>query len=205
MKKILMLIIGVLITLGVCSCSKCSRQNEPVLGNDTLITVTELNVENIISMDRQDMYFNYVDGDSTLVRWFETCVLLEDFLDADCEPVVAGISNVFQTVDIEEGGADTHVILYSHTRDTSTVEVKHAFWVEDMPMNDEPIAVTFKEAVEKVMEVNLPKPHSRHVVLRKEVGIKNCNPQWIFGNSDEQIYVDAVTGEVSDTNPAFGK
>lgn len=204
MKKILMLIVGVLITLGVCSCSKCSRQNEAVLGIDTTV-VTELNVENIISMDRQDMYLNHVDGDSTLVKWFETCVLLEDFLDADCEPVVAGISNVFQTVDIEEGGADTHVILYSHTRDTSTVEVKHAFWIEDMPMNDEPIAVTFKEAVEKVMEVNLPKPHSKHVVLRKEVGIKDCNPQWIFGNSDEQIYVDAVTGNVSDKNPAFGE
>ena len=53
------------------------------------------------------------------------------------------------------------------------------------------------------MEVNLPKPHSKHVVLRKQIGPKACNPQWIFGNITSQIYVDAVTGEVNSKNPAF--
>ena len=41
------------------------------------------------------------------------------------------------------------------------------------------------------------------MVLRKQVGPVDANPQWIFGNLHSQIYVDAVTGAVSKDNPAF--
>ena len=82
-------------------------------------------------------------------------------------------------------------------------ETVHGFWVEDFPMNEENIAVSYQEAYEKLMAVNLPKPHTRQVVLRKQIGPKPCNPQWIFGNLREQLYVDAVTGEVRDYNPSF--
>ena len=70
-------------------------------------------------------------------------------------------------------------------------------------MNNEAIKVSFKEAYNKIMATNYPKPHSRHVVLRKEIGPQDANPQYIFGNSQAQIYVDAVTGDVTDKNPAF--
>jgi hypothetical protein len=40
-------------------------------------------------------------------------------------------------------------------------------------------------------------------VLRKEVAPLDCNPQYIFGNKRAQLYVDAVTGEVKDYNPAY--
>ena len=52
-------------------------------------------------------------------------------------------------------------------------------------------------------EANIPKPHSKNVVLRKEIGSLDANPQYIFGNSQAQVYVDAVTGEVRGYNPAF--
>lgn len=70
-------------------------------------------------------------------------------------------------------------------------------------MNDELIKLTYKDAFDRVMATNCPKPHSQHVVLRKELGPKVANPQYIFGNSSAQLYVDAVTGEVRDTNPVF--
>ena len=71
-------------------------------------------------------------------------------------------------------------------------------------MDKEPIKITFAEALEKLNQVNFPKPHSRYCVLRKEVGPKDANVQYIFGNSKAQLYVDAVTGEVTDLNPVFG-
>jgi hypothetical protein len=76
--------------------------------------------------------------------------------------------------------------------------------MEDSPLDKEPVKVTFAEALEKLNQVNFPKPHSRYCVLRKEVGPKDANVQYIFGNSHAQLYVDAVTGEVTDHNPVFG-
>ena len=90
-----------------------------------------------------------------------------------------------------------------HTLDTSNIEVKEGFWVEDYPLNNEAVCISFEEAFTKLMEANCPKPHSRHCVLRKEIGPVDANPQYIFGNSRAQIYVDATTGEVSTINPAF--
>ena len=75
--------------------------------------------------------------------------------------------------------------------------------MEDFPLNDEAIVLTFTEALDRVLAANYPKPHSKYVVLRKEIGPKAANPQYIFGNLKSQLYVDATTGAVSDSNPVF--
>jgi hypothetical protein len=49
----------------------------------------------------------------------------------------------------------------------------------------------------------LKKPRSKFCSLRCQYGDIKANPQYVFGNATEHIYVDAVTGEVSDKNPAF--
>ena len=105
---------------------------------------------------------------------------------------------------VRESGksADVFVVLAAHTPEATTYEVKEGFWVEDCDMANEEIKLSFKDAYEKIMAVNLPKPHSRNCVLLKPLG-HGCNPQYIFGNKTAQLYVDAVTGEVSDKNPAF--
>ena len=162
-------------------------------------TRAELNVENVTAMDKQQMFLNY-GGEYS---WFETQILLNNYLDEETDTLIAGITNVFQVVYMEETSGDAYVVLFSHTPDTSGMEVKYGFWVEDYDMSADSIKVTFKEAYDLMMAVNLPKPHSRHCVLRKELGPREANPQYIFGNSEAQIYVDAVTGKVSDKNPAF--
>lgn len=182
MKKLLyILFVGLLI----CSCTSSTKK---------------FNVENIISTDKEYMSKTYGDD----YRWFETCILLNDYLDSeDCNGKVAGISNIFQVVIPKDNAFDTQVILASHTKDNNSVEVKHAFWVEDFPITEDSI-IKFKDAYFKVMATNLPKPHSKQVVLRKQIGPKPCNPQYIFGNIQSQVYVDAITGVVTDINPAFG-
>ena len=195
--------------VGFSSCTQCSKAGNEVKADTVLVdstvvdstAATGLVVENLISMDRQQMYNQYAKD----YRWFESCILLKDFLDEDCDGTVAGVSNIFQVVEESEDGKtfDVHVVMFAHTPDTAAVEVVHSFWVEDLPMENEAIKVTFKEAFEKVMAVNYPKPHSQHVVLRKQLGLIDANPQYIFGNTESQLYVDAVTGAVTDKNPVF--
>lgn len=196
MKKLLVFLVGLMLMIGVSACT-CSKQNEgaPVLGT------TELVVENVISMDRQAMFLAH-GGD---YRWYETGVQLKNWLDEENDGTIDMVVNVFQVIEeYDSTSFDTFVYKYQHFSDGSVNEDGiHGFWVEDYPLENEAIVITFQEAFEKVMEVNLPKPHSRQVVLRKEIGPKECNPQWIFGNLKSQIYVDAVTGEVSSTSPAF--
>ncbi len=203
MKKILFSLLAMFMmcfAISLVSCNGCG--NKPVAEDEPELNpaITELVVENVISTDREYMFMNYGDD----YRWFETCIVLQDFLDEECDGTVTGLSNVFQVVAEKDKGADTFVVLAAHTPDTTAYEVKHGFWVEDFPMNDEEIKVTFAQAFEKLNQVNYPKPHSKQCVLRKQVGPKACNPQYIFGNVHAQLYVDAVTGDVSDVNPVYG-
>lgn len=177
--------------------SSCKNKKEVVPIDVPAVT---LNVEHSIATDREDMFLNYNED----YKWFETCVLLKDYLDSDSTTsAVAGITSIFQTITEKNEGFDTHVIMFVHTEQSNGVEIKDGFWVEDFPLNDAEISVTFEEAYNRLMEANLPKPHSKHCVLRKELGPKAANPQYIFGNNQYQVYVDAATGEVTDVNPVF--
>lgn len=213
MKKVFITLMAILAVIaGVSSCKCTPEKQEPV---EPAVEQAELVVENLVSADRQAMFLEY--GDS--YRWFETCILLTDYLDSVGDAadtvsvadsvsvsVIEGVSNIFQAIIGDDGSSfDTYVISYAHTVDANSVEKVHGFWVEDSPLNEEEIKVTFQQAYDRLMEANLPKPHSKHVVLRKEVGPLNANPQYIFGNSQAQVYVDAVTGEVRNYNPVFPK
>lgn len=184
-----------MLMIGVSSCT-CTQQKESNFDS----SVTELVVENTVSTDRQDVYLNHGEE----YRWYETGVQLANFLDEENDGTIELVVNVFQVIEQHDSTSfDTFVFKYQHTLEGTTSESIHGFWIEDYPLNDEVIKVSFKEAFEKIQEVNYPKPHTRQVVLRKQVGPVDANPQWIFGNLHSQLYVDAVTGEVSPTNPAF--
>jgi hypothetical protein len=195
MKKFLVFLMGIMLMIGVsaCTCTQQKKTSEP--------EVAELVVENVISLDRQAMFVAH-GGD---YRWYETGVQLKNWLDEENDGAIDLVVNVFQVIEqYDSTSFDTFVYKYQHFSDGSVNEEGvHGFWVEDYPLENEAIKVTFKEAFEKVQEVNLPKPHTRQVVLRKQVGPVEANPQWIFGNLRSQIYVDAVTGAVSKDNPAF--
>jgi len=196
MKK-LIFCLSVLACLFMMSCS-CEK-NKPVNNTETTDS-TALVVENVTGMDRQKMFQDFGKD----YRWFETCIVLKDYLDSEeTDGTVTGISNIFQVVVEKDNGADVRVVMFTHVGDSTQVDVANSFWVEDFPMNEDAIKLTFKDAYDRVMAANAPKPHSRQVVLRKEVGPNSINPQYIFGNSQAQLYVDAVTGDVKTKNPAF--
>ena len=196
--------------LGFSSCNGCSKATEPQpqtdsveVAADSVVTNTVINVENTISLDRQLMYMKS-GGD---YRWFETEILLPEFMDtenatSDPEMVV----NIFQKV-IERGnGFDTYVYKFQHFNDgTILTDSVQGFWIENWPLEDKAIKLKYTEAWDRIQQVNFPKPHSKHVTLRNPIGPIEINTQWIFGNTKEQIWVDAVTGECKNSNPAFPK
>ena len=178
------------------SCSKCGKKEESA--TDSI--KSGLVVENTISSDKQFMSDNYGE-----YRFYESCITLKNYLDSDTVMEIATVVNIFQIEEEkkEMKGYDTKVIKFTHTPTVSAIEEIKGFWVEDFPLDS--VTVTFNEALEKINEVNMPKPHSKQCVLRKQVGPVAANPQYIFGNVKSQIYVDAINGKVSDENPAFPK
>ena len=41
------------------------------------------------------------------------------------------------------------------------------------------------------------------ITLRLPVGPVDCHPQWVVGGVYDPLFIDALTGAVSDSNPAF--
>lgn len=188
------------------SCNGCSKQTADVVLDDTTEVVVNdttvaLNVENAIAMDRQAMYLAH-GGD---YRWYETDILLPEFLDADdatSDPVM--VVNIFQSIVEKGNGYDTWVYKYQHFNNGEVLtDSVQGFWIENFPIEDKALTVKYAEAWDKMMAVNFKKPHSKHVTLRNPIGPVAINTQWIFGNIREQIWVDGVTGECKNSNPAF--
>ena len=123
MKKIILAIIT-LVIINACSCNQ-SKKNYPAI-------VSNINAEELISLDRQDMYLTYGED----YRWYETSITLKEFMDSEnADSLIESISNIFQTLIASDDGTDVHVVMRSHYGDTVSVKVLSGFWVEDFPLN----------------------------------------------------------------------
>lgn len=199
MKKFFVAIWNFIKSLFGCKCVCC--ENEVAIKNNEMKQPVKLNFNQLVSTDRQQMFLEHGKD----YRWYETCMKLENFLDEENDGTLEEIVNVFQSVVERGAGFDTTVHKFQHFNDgTNLSDSISGFWVEDNPLNEEQIKFSYEQAFERLMQANIVKPHSRYVTLRKQVGPIDANPQYIFGNIKEQVYVDAVTGDVVGYNPAFG-
>ena len=207
MKKILVFLMSVVL---FAACSGCSQpQQKDLKVADTTEVIIDsakapvIDVDHAIATDRQAMYLNYKND----YRWFETEILLPYFLDSDSATSAPEmVVNVLQSIVEKGNSADVWVHKFQHFKDGTVVHDSiQGFWIENYALNDEVIKLNYLQAWDKVMAVNFPKPHSKHVTLRNPVGPVAVNTQWIFGNIHEQIWIDAVTGKASNSNPAFPK
>lgn len=189
------------------SCNGCDKSQENVTPKDSIEVVLKdsavavIDVNHVIATDRQSMYVNYKDD----YRWFETEILLPEFIDSDSATSAPEmVVNILQSIVEKGNGADVWVHKFQHFNDGTVVHDSiQGFWIENYALNDEVIKLNYTEAWDRMMAVNYPKPHSKHVTLRNPVGPVAVNTQWIFGNIHEQLWVDAVTGDVKNSNPAF--
>lgn len=197
MKKTFLFLLVAGLAMAFTSCNSCKKSEQETPKVDSVLVVEEL-----CKADAEQMNKEF----STDYRWYETCVVNAEFFDGEkaAEPVVVGVSNIYQyLLDVQEHSADVRVVLFAHVKDSTMVDVRQDFWIGDMPMTNDMVKLSYAEAYKKMMGANFTKPHSKQCVLRKEVGPNECNPQYIFGNTEAQLYVDAVTGEVTDKNPVY--
>jgi hypothetical protein len=182
------------------ACNGCSQKNDSA--NDCTYPVAGLNVERVTATDFEYMTANYGND----YRWYECCIDAKDWIDESDTFYVNGIANVFYKVYLNEDSTSgtAKVYLLAHAGDAFTIDSTEGIWVGDEPMNEyNPMTIDFAHAYDAMMITNCVKPHSRHCVLRKELGPLNAAPQYIFGNQECQVYVDANTGKVNLDNPVF--
>ena len=77
-------------------------------------------------------------------------------------------------------------------------------WIEDSDLSNAEIKLSAEDVLERLKEWNgvLPK-NAVSMTLRLPVGPVSCNAQWVLGGIYDVVFVDAVTGEISNWNPAF--
>ena len=194
------------LVLSFASCTGCSNGDNTGKDSSLIDTINikeAIDVSHAIALDRQTMYAKYKDN----YRWYETEILLPYFLDSDSvtsDPEM--VVNVLQSIVEEGNGADVWVHKFQHFKDGTVVHDSiQGFWIENYALNDEVIKLNYTAAYDRMMQSNFPKPHSRYVTLRNLIGPVAVNTQWIFGNINEQIWIDAVTGDAKNSNPAFPK
>lgn len=183
-------LIFILAVFAVVAVTSCHKKSEP------------FSVENVTKADAKYVYDTYGENNC---KWYETQIALKNYLDGDYPMEIESVETVFQAiVPIDSTSYDTYVVRTTHQPDGSEERVtSHDFWIEDAELVG--LFLSFETAYNKLMEANCPKPHSKKCTLRKELGPNGAdtNAQYIFGNSEQQVYVDAVTGKVSLTNPVY--
>lgn len=175
----------------------CGKKERIFSSNQELVEV-----ENIIKTDNEQMKKGF---DADEFKYYESYAIFDKFFDSDSSNWISEMCVVFKVLDNEKKveSKDTRVIIFAHRPGSTFIDRKAGIFVENYNLCLDSIKVTFIQAYEKMLCSKLKKPRSKFCSLRRQYGEVKANPQYVFGNADEQIYVDAITGEVSNENPVF--
>jgi hypothetical protein len=188
MKRILSVLMIALMAISLTSCDWFKKGEQ---------TKEHPTVETYIESDMEYMDENYGE----VYVWYETEVIYNNFLDEENDGSIESVKSVFQHEKVVDSGAYVKVVTITHCGELMDVEAVDGWYAECYNMRGKELPITFKDAYDAIMAVNLPKPHTRCCVLRDQVGPVAANPQYIYGVG--LLFVDAVSGEVSEINPVF--
>ena len=190
MKNVIYLFLITFVLIG------CGKKERIFSSNPELV-----GIEEIIKTDDGHMK----DGFDQDYKYYESFVTYDKFFDSGEDNKIIEMCAVFQVLENEKesGSMDTRVIIFAHRPGSTFIDRKAGIFVENYNLCSDSIKVTFIQAYEKMMCSKLKKPRSKFCSLRRQYGEVKANPQYVFGNASEQIYVDAITGEVKNENPVF--
>ena len=195
----------------VCSCNGCKGEtpkiDDPVAvyhDYDGVVQDFTAGVGHIQALHRQTMA-SLTGGKE--YQWRNSRVLLNDTVtmeNIDDLHVVA-VNDVFFYWDSQKGP----MVQYINSHVKYGVQIPYPIndvWIEDADMSEQPIKISAEQALMRLKEYNgiIPKD-CNFIILRLPVGPKDCNPQWTFGDVDDVLFIDAVTGEIRDYDPAFSR
>ena len=208
---LLLAIVGIMAT--GCSCQSENNKQDVVSTGKPLsadVKPLVLTPECCISTDREAMFLRTPKGYT--LKWMQTGITLTAFLSdaAIQDATVMEVTNGFQTQWETRKGINTKVTLITwNTMATDSLVANGSFYLDNYPLNDKQINLTFKDAVTKALQANCVKPQTRVCVLRCPVGpVRVEDAYYMFGDcqgGSPMIFVNARTGEVTTHNPAFEK
>lgn len=136
-------------------------------------------------------------------RWYESSALLKTYLDEGSDGEIEDMMNVFMVRSDPGNSYDTNILMIHHdVTGTGYFHLKSKWVEEDVFIEPYLVRYTFKDSLVKAQSVK-PMLHTKHVVLRKQLGPNNSNPQYIYGNNHGLLFIDADTGTISHDSPAF--
>ena len=211
MKKFLFFMLAAVLlgmTAGMTSCESCGKgePGEPAVYDNTvtpgdydgLVQDFTAGVAHIQALHRQTMYSMGV----TDYEWRNSEVLFNDTISFEdiCELYVVDITDVFQYFD---NGPKVQFISSNIEKGTVIPHPVPGVWIEDASLNDAQIKLSAEDVLFRLCEWDGIIPPAVSMSLRLPVGPVECNAQWVIGNVYDAIFVDAVTGEITDWCPAF--
>lgn len=211
MKKIVFLsMMLMLFTSMLVGCSSCDSKNqgqeqqkEAVINAsdyDGVVADITAGVNHIVAMHRQTMN-RMIDGKQ--YEWRNMKVIFNDTIKAENidELKIVDVTDVFFYWN-DEG---PHVQYISTNVEKGTIIPPPIIdvWIEDDELDNCEIKLWPEDVLKRLKEWNGVIPESRCMVLRMPVGPRNCNAQWVIGGIGDPIFIDAVTGEITNWCPAF--
>lgn len=191
------------------SCLSCTGdfQNPGVITEETpkyqtdydgVLPGVSSSAENIIALQRQTMFSILGGGDYV---WYETKFSFGDTLTVGTldDVDLLEITSVFQIFNPNL----CYTITTSVVKGTLIPAPTPGTWIEDFDLSTAEIALDIEDVLARLKEVNAVIPPATFIVLRKPVGPMPCNAQYVMGNPMQTLWVDAVTGDVTDWCPAF--
>ena len=76
-------------------------------------------------------------------------------------------------------------------------------WIEDDDLDSVEIKLWPEDVLKRLKEWNGIIPSAKCMILRRPIGPRDCNAQWVLGDIGDPVFVDAVTGYITTWCPAF--
>ena len=209
--SLLLAIVSIMVT-GCSSCQSENQKQESLYHDyDGVVQDFTAGVSHIQALHKQKMY-NIIkslkdEGHEIALdnyQWRNSLVILNDTVTMENidDLHVVSIRDVFYYWDNEKG-PQTQFITDHVKFGTQIPYPINDVWIEDDDLSEATIKISAEQALLRLKEVNCPIPPAISMSLRLPVGPVACNPQWVVGDVYNVVFIDAVTGEVSNWNPAF--
>ena len=212
MKKFIFMSLLTLVCVALTGCSSChsdkaKQETKDVVYHDYDGVVQDFTagVSHIQALHRQTMYQLAQQGNPVSgYQWRNSRIIFNDTLTFENidDLHITDINDVFYYWD-KDKGPQVQYINVNVKRGTQIPWPINDVWIEDDDLSDQPIKLSCEEAILRLKEYNGILPKSYYITLRLPVGPKKCNPQWTFGDQYTVLFIDAVTGEIRDSDPAF--
>jgi hypothetical protein len=199
----IMLMVSAMMFTGCSSCQSENKKQESVKAAvqadyDGVIVDFTAGVNHIVSLHRQTMY-GMIKGN---YEWRNLQVLFNDEIKAENidNLHITDVTSVFYYW--SEGPWVQYIS--SNVKKGTLIPAKiHDVWIEDNDMSNVEIKLSAEDVLKRLKEWNGIIPPSRSMILRLPIGPRRCNAQWVIGSIGDVIFVDAITGEITNWCPAF--